>query len=242
MNQILLWLNPGAIRDVSSNLIIERWYILFQFPLFIFKLMTMNLEIKFDPEGHDNGVLEAIEEENCLPKYLNKCDYLQSTMKLDPWDSYKRHSFYKTEEYVKAKAIVHNSVGASIQQIRKKLKPLIPEHEKLEHFLGWNYIWQKEDGRIYDRQGDEIPTKSSYRLAIRHDGFIFRLPTKKYVRKKPLPLNEQKSIKAEERKRKIEHAQRVKDYLYYCLRRDKRERKLKEEHLHSETPMAGTEL
>jgi hypothetical protein len=242
MNQILLWLNPGAIRDVSSNLIIERWYILFQFPLFfIFKIMIMNLKIKFDPEGHDNGVLDTIEDEKCLPKRLNKCDYLKSTMKVDPWESYKRHDFCCTDEYVKAKAIVKKSAGSSIQQVREKLRPLIPKQETIDSFLEWRYLWEKEDGSLYDYQGDEALYRLGNRLAVRHDGFIYKLPRKKYVGKKVLPLNEQKSIKAEERRRKIEHAQRVKDYLYYCLRREKKERKSKEEHLQSETRTAGTE-
>lgn len=203
----------------------------------------MNLKIKFDPEGHDNGVLDTIEDEKCLPKRLNKCDYLKSTMKLDPWESYKRHGFYSTEEFVKAKAIVKKSAGSSIQQVREKLRPLMPKQETIDSFLEWRYLWEKEDGHLYDYQGDEAFISSwRHHLIVKPDGYIIKTPRKNNVRAHPLSPNEQKSIKAEERRRKIEHAQRVKDYLYYCLRREKKERKSKEEHLQSETRMAGTEL
>jgi len=94
---------------------------------------------------------------------------------------YRNHSWYSTETYRRASAIVNNSVGMNINQVITKIKPLIPPQENLDYFLSWNYNWITLDHKVMDRHGriSEMPAPSRYgsynSLYIQPDGYIIRI-------------------------------------------------------------------
>jgi len=112
------------------------------------------------PAYMDNvGILEELEETEPikklteLPRKLGRKGFIHATDG-NCWDRiYSDHSFYNTENYRKAKAIIGASVNSSIQKVREKIKPLLPPHENIEDFLDWNYGKLREDGKIVSSNG-----------------------------------------------------------------------------------------
>jgi hypothetical protein len=193
----------------------------------------MNLEIKFDPEGHDNGVLDQLEKDYSLPTHLSKKKYLIQEFGLSGWDLCD-HSFYKTEEYTKARAIIKSSAGKSVQQIRKKLQTVLPPYENIEQFLSWNYVFINEDGKYVNSSGavSKFPRRwlSMSMLIVRPDGFIYRQTYPKehvFISKRQLASKKgEEYLKEKETKKyKID----MKHYLDYVLRREKQLKKKQEE-------------
>ena len=94
---------------------------------------------------------------------------------------YYNHSWFNTEDHKKASAIMRNSVGKNIEQIKTKIRKLIPPQENLEEYLSWHYHFLTLDGKVLERDGDiTSPPEPSFSyhnndLYVRPDGYIFQI-------------------------------------------------------------------
>jgi len=117
-------------------------------------MKKMNIEchtyLEDDGEHTTLEELDIIKKLDQLPKRQARREFCNN----GDWDKpYRDHSFWHTEGYRKAKAIVNASVSSSIQKVREKIKPLLPSHQNIEDFLDWNYDKEREDGKIVGING-----------------------------------------------------------------------------------------
>lgn len=120
-----------------------------------------------------------IEELSNLPTRQSKSKYLTEKYG-NVWNVMDYgHSWYETDEYRKVRAIINNSVGKNIEQIKGKIRGLIPQSESLEDMLYWYYDFLTIDKRILRRNGTIDDNKRywhSHKLLVRLDGYIIRSP------------------------------------------------------------------
>lgn len=154
-----------------------------------------------------NLINEELSKIDSLPKRESRKEYLTRRFG-NLYDVLpEQPGWYNTPEYIKAKAIVKNSIGKNINQIRNKLVGLIPDSiGGVDEFLGWNYEFLTKDGFIRNSKGRlDVPVVFTWRrgkLLVRLDGYIVRSP---YYRSgyKPTPLTKQ-TYEKEATKRKAE--------------------------------------